>query len=118
GVSHPHVVAVYEAGDVEGQPYFAMQYVAGRSLAEALRPGPLEPTAAARLALAVARAVAHLHAHGIVHRDLKPSNILLGADGHPYVTDFGLVKLLAGASHHTSTGVILGTPSYMAPEQA
>ncbi len=118
GISHPHVIAVYDVGQIEGQPYFAMQYVAGRSLAELLRQGPLEPEAAARIVLCVAQAVAHLHAHGIVHRDLKPSNILLGEDGHPFVTDFGLAKILAGDSHHTSTGVIVGTPSYMSPEQA
>ena len=74
--------------------------------------------AAVRLLAAVARAVEHLHQQGIVHRDLKPSNILLDADGRPYVTDFGLAKMFGPGSESTATGVIAGTPSYMAPEQA
>jgi eukaryotic-like serine/threonine-protein kinase len=118
GLHHPHIVTIYEAGQVHGQPYFAMQYVDGPSLARVLQQGPLPPEQAARCLAAIARAVAHLHAHGIVHRDLKPSNILLDEQGQPYVTDFGLAKLLAGDSHRTSTGAILGTASYMAPEQA
>jgi serine/threonine-protein kinase len=95
-----------------------MQYVSGPSLAEVLRQGAMAPEQAVRCVAAVARAVAHLHSKGIVHRDLKPSNILLDEDGTPYVTDFGLVKMLQTDSHKTSTGQILGTPSYMAPEQA
>ncbi len=115
---HPNIVAVYEAGQFGGQPYFAMQLIAGPSLAQRLRAAPLSAEETARVVLAVARAVAHLHEHNIVHRDLKPANILLDNAGTPYVTDFGLVKMLVGASHHTSTGVIIGTPSYMSPEQA
>jgi serine/threonine-protein kinase len=118
GMHHPNIVAVYEAGQIHGQPYFAMQYVGGPSLAEVLQRGPMPPEQAARCLAAVARAVAHLHERGCVHRDLKPSNILLDEQGRPYVTDFGLVKLLQTDSHKTSTGAILGTPSYMAPEQA
>jgi serine/threonine-protein kinase len=118
GLNHPHIVTVYEAGQIDGQPYFAMQYVAGSCLSQRLRDGPLPPDEAARIVLAIARAVEHLHAHGIVHRDLKPSNILLDDDGQPYVTDFGLVKLLDHDSHRTSTGAIVGTASYMSPEQA
>jgi serine/threonine-protein kinase len=118
GLHHPHVVTIYETGEVHGQPYFAMQYVDGPSLARVLAGGPLPPEQAARCLAAIARAVAHLHAHGIVHRDLKPSNILLDTDGRPYVTDFGLAKMLSGDSQRTSTGAIVGTASYMAPEQA
>jgi serine/threonine-protein kinase len=118
GVQHPNITAVYEAGQIHGQPYFAMQYVGGPSLASKLRHGPLPPETTARIVAAVARAVAHLHQHGIVHRDLKPGNILLDEHGQPYVTDFGLVKLLEGNSHQTTSGAIVGTPSYMSPEQA
>ncbi|HYW78678.1 MAG TPA: serine/threonine-protein kinase, partial [Thermoguttaceae bacterium] len=90
----------------------------GESLAERIARGPLSVESAVRLVVAVARAVDHLHEQGIVHRDLKPSNILLDGDELPYVTDFGLAKVFAGDSQMTATGVIAGTPSYMAPEQA
>jgi serine/threonine-protein kinase len=118
GVSHPHVVRVFEVGQVHGQHYFTMEHVAGRSLADRLAAGPLEPEAAVRLLLPVVRAVEHLHRHGIVHRDLKPSNILLDEEGRPYVTDFGLAKMFVGSTRQTANGLIAGTPSYMAPEQA
>ncbi|MCI0376348.1 MAG: serine/threonine protein kinase [Gemmataceae bacterium] len=118
GLHHPNLVAIYEAGQINGQPFFAMQYVSGPSLAKRIRQGPVAPEEAARIVLAIAQAVDHLHQNGIVHRDLKPSNILLDERGTPFVTDFGLVKMLTGDSHRTSTGVIVGTPSYMAPEQA
>ncbi len=117
-VQHPHVVQVYETGQANGLPYLVMQYVAGCSLADRLRDGPMPVEEAVCCVAAVARAVADLHAHGIVHRDLKPSNILLDAQGHPYVTDFGLAKLVEGDSGVTQSGTILGTPEYMAPEQA
>jgi len=117
-VHHPHVVPIHEVGCVHGQHFFAMEYVEGPSLAQRLAEGPIEVADAVRLVAAVARAVAELHRHGIVHRDLKPSNILLGTEGQPYVTDFGLAKVFEGDSALTATGVIAGTPSYMSPEQA
>jgi serine/threonine-protein kinase len=117
-VQHPHVVPVFETGQLNGLPYLVMQYIEGCSLAERIKGCPLTPAEAARCVAAVARAVAAMHAVGIVHRDLKPSNILLDAQGRPYVTDFGLAKLLESESGATQTGAVLGTPQYMAPEQA
>ncbi|HEV3448225.1 MAG TPA: serine/threonine-protein kinase [Gemmataceae bacterium] len=146
---HANMVQIYEAGQVHGQYYFAMEYVEGTSLAALLREGPLPVDMAASYLAALARGVAHLHAEGIVHRDLKPGNILLQASSTkstkehvdqkpvkqravslrapscsladkyiPKITDFGLVKLLEAETQVTSTGAIIGTPSYMAPEQA
>lgn len=116
---HPHIVGIHEVGEHAGQPYFTMDCVDGTSLAEHLAEnGPLEPEAAAALLVPVARAVHYLHQQDIVHRDLKPGNILLDRDGTPCVTDFGLAKLFAADSTDKRTGTIIGTPSYMAPEQA
>jgi predicted Ser/Thr protein kinase len=115
---HPNVVQVYEVGEEGGHPYLALEYVDGGSLADRLRGTPLPAREAARLAEALARAVHAAHEKGIVHRDLKPANVLLTADGTPKVVDFGLAKRLDGATLHTQTGAVLGTPDYMAPEQA
>jgi len=115
---HPQIVGIHEVGQINGQHYFAMDFIAGTSLAGSLRAGPLEPERAARCLVGVARAVQFLHDHGIVHRDLKPSNILLDLAGTAYVTDFGLAKVFADQDERTQTGVILGTPGYMSPEQA
>lgn len=117
-LQHPNIVSIFEVGDHLGQPYFAMQYIGGPSLANQLRRGPLPPEQAAHLLHAIAGAVEHLHQHGVIHRDLKPANILLDEEGRPYVTDFGLVKMMASESQRTTSGVIVGTPSYMSPEQA
>ncbi len=117
-IRHANIVGIHEVGQQHGQHYFAMDYVEGQSLAEVISECVLPAEVAAECLVAVARAVHHLHQHQIVHRDLKPSNILIDDDGVPYVTDFGLAKVVAGGSEETRTGTILGTPSYMAPEQA
>jgi serine/threonine-protein kinase len=117
-LEHPNIVAVYEVGDWQGRPYFSMQYVEGPTLADLVAGGPLPPRQAARLLADVCRAVHHAHQAGILHRDLKPSNVLLDKAGHPHVADFGLAKRVEGDPSLTRTGNILGTPSYMSPEQA
>lgn len=114
----PNIVAIHDVGEHHGQHYFVMEYVAGPSLAQLVRRGLLPAKDAARHLAAVARAVGHLHQEGIVHRDLKPSNILVDGDGQPRVTDFGLAKSIQDNSPATSIGAIVGTPGYMAPEQA
>lgn len=115
---HPNIIGIHEVGHVDGQHYFAMDYVEGESLASVVRGGPIDPDKAAECLVATARAVQYLHEHGIIHRDLKPSNIIVDACGVPYVTDFGLAKVQSEGVRQTRTGTILGTPSYMSPEQA
>jgi serine/threonine protein kinase/Tfp pilus assembly protein PilF len=147
-LQHPHIVQIYDIGEWRGQPYLALEYVEGGSLAEKLDAGPLPPTQAARLLETVARAVHHAHQHGIIHRDLKPGNILLQrkattdhtedtdknknrpgislsvpsvssvVDCLPKITDFGLAKRLDADVGRTQSGAVVGTPMYMAPEQA
>ncbi len=117
-LDHPHIVPIYEVGDHEGHQYFSMKLVGGPSLEKKLVDFAADPKAAARLVKTAAEAVHHAHQRGILHRDLKPSNILLDDRGEPYVTDFGLAKRVEGDSELTVSGAILGTPSYMAPEQA
>jgi serine/threonine-protein kinase len=115
---HANITQIHDVGQQHGQHYFTMEYVEGESLAQRIARQRLSPDEIVRLLTVVARAVDHLHAQGVVHRDLKPSNILLDRDGQPYVTDFGLAKVFVPGSEATTTGVIAGTPSYMAPEQA
>jgi serine/threonine-protein kinase len=117
-LQHPHIVSIFEVGDHQGLPYLALEYVDGGSLAQRLPGFPLPPLRAAELMAQLAAAVQHAHECGVIHRDLKPANVLLTTDGTPKITDFGLAKLLDAATGHTASGAILGTPSYMAPEQA
>jgi serine/threonine-protein kinase len=124
---HPNITAVYEIGDHEGQPFFSMQFVEGTTLARRIAEGPLPAREAAQLLLPICRAIAEAHRNGLLHRDLKPSNILIDRKGHPFVSDFGLAKRVTsdkpdGDEHTrsllTHSGAIVGTPGYMAPEQA
>jgi tetratricopeptide (TPR) repeat protein len=117
-LDHPGIVPIYEVGQHEGQHYFSMGFVEGQSLAQQLADGPLPPREAAALMVKAAEAIAYAHSRGVIHRDLKPGNILLDRDGHPRVTDFGLAKKLQSESGLTGSGQIMGTPSYMPPEQA
>ncbi|MBA4189456.1 MAG: hypothetical protein C0467_15810 [Planctomycetaceae bacterium] len=142
-LQHPHIVQIYEVGEVDGHSFFSMEYLDGGTLSHQLEAGPLAPRAAAELLEVLARAIHHAHTRNIVHRDLKPGNILLNAEcgtrsaefkhesagtdsalriPHsaivPKVADFGLAKRLGSDSDHTATGEVVGTPNYMAPEQA
>jgi hypothetical protein len=124
-LDHPNIVPIYEVGEHDGQHYFSMKLVEGGSLATALAKGRLRTTdtqgqrTAATLAAQLARAVHYAHQHGILHRDLKPGNVLLqGEDMAPLITDFGLAKRLEGGVKLSHSGAIVGTPAYMAPEQA
>lgn len=117
-LEHPGIVPVYEAGDVDGRPFFSMKYVAGETLAEKASRGPLPPREAADIISQVARAVQFAHEQGILHRDLKPSNIMLNEDGKALITDFGLAKESGGNVNLTRSGMMVGTPAYMSPEQA
>jgi len=117
-IQHPHIVQVYETGQIHGQNYFAMEYIEGPNLGDTVRDKKLSPEQAVRLLLPIVRAVGHLHAEGLIHRDLKPTNIIVDAQNRPVLTDFGLAKILDADSRLTCTGDVVGTPSYMAPEQA
>jgi WD40 repeat protein/tetratricopeptide (TPR) repeat protein len=117
-LDHPGIVPIYEVGQHEGQHYFSMGFIEGQSLANRLSEGPLPPRAAAELVAKVAEAIEYAHQRGVIHRDLKPANVLLDAQGRPNVTDFGLAKKLHTDSGLTHTGQVMGTPSYMPPEQA
>jgi eukaryotic-like serine/threonine-protein kinase len=120
-LNHPNIVAIHEIGQHEGQHYFSMQLIEGRSLAQQIQAGewPLDNgKAAARLLAKVARAVHYAHEAGILHRDLKPANILIDAQGEPHIADFGLARQLGMDSSLTLDGAVVGTPTFMAPEQA
>src|SRR5207237_526229 len=136
---HPHIVQIFEVGQVEGRLYFVLEFVEGGTLADKIQGQPLQARPAAQLAESLARAMHYAHERGIIHRDLKPANVLLhGRKAFmdipedmdrrpndwdfrrfmPKITDFGLAKLLDRSAGHTASGDVVGTPSYMAPEQA
>lgn len=118
-LDHPSIVPVYEVGSASGEHFFSMALMSGASLNEKLKEtGPLQPQQAVQILKLVTEAVEYAHAKGIIHRDIKPQNILLDETGLPRLTDFGLAKIAAADSNLTMTGQIMGTPSYMAPEQA
>jgi TolB-like protein/Tfp pilus assembly protein PilF/predicted Ser/Thr protein kinase len=117
-LDHPGIVAIYEVGERDGSCYFSMQFVEGGQLDEVVRRAPLSIRRAAALIAKIARTVHYAHEHGILHRDIKPGNVLLDAKGEPHLTDFGLARLVESESTVTRTLEVMGTPSYMAPEQA
>src|SRR5205809_1780929 len=117
-LDHPGIVPIYEVGERDGSCYFSMNFVEGGQLDEVVRDGPMSARQAAELIAKVARTVHYAHEHGILHRDIKPGNILLDQKGEPHLTDFGLARLVETESTVTRTREVLGTPSYMAPEQA
>jgi eukaryotic-like serine/threonine-protein kinase len=117
-LDHPGIVPIFEIGEHDGQHFFSMGFVEGTSLAARVADGPLPPREAADLTRQVAEAMHYAHDKGVIHRDLKPGNVLLDRAGHPKVTDFGLAKKLQSDSGLTQTGQVMGTPSYMPPEQA
>jgi serine/threonine protein kinase/Tfp pilus assembly protein PilF len=117
-LEHPGIVPIHEVGERDGSCYFSMKFVEGGQLDEVVRRTPMSIRQAAELIAKVARTVHYAHEHGILHRDIKPGNILLDAKGEPHLTDFGLARLVESESSVTQTLDVLGTPSYMAPEQA
>src|SRR4030095_12147771 len=117
-LDHPGIVPIYEVGERDGSCYFSMKFVEGGQLDEVVRRTPMSIRQAAELIAKVARTVHYAHEHGILHRDIKPGNILLDEKGEPHLTDFGLARLIESESSVTRTMEVLGTPSYMAPEQA
>ena len=117
-LDHAGIVPVYEVGEHDGQRYFSMKLVEGDNLAQRIATFKDDPRAAATLLAETAEAVHHAHMRGILHRDLKPANVLIDAEGHPHVTDFGLAKRVESDVEMTQSGAILGTPAYMSPEQA
>src|SRR5262249_35286035 len=123
-LQHPNIVQIFEVGEHDGLPFFSLEFCVGGNLRTKLAGTPLPPAEAARLVATLARGVQAAHEQRVIHRDLNPANVLLAADGTPKITDFGLAKKLEGepgasaTGALTVTGAVMGTPSYMAPEQA
>src|SRR5262245_11241868 len=117
-LDHPNILPVYEVGEHHGRRFFTMKLAEGGSLARRVKELAGDPRAAVGLVTQIARAVHFAHQRGVLHRDLKPANVLLDAAGNPFVTDFGLAKRTDADDGLTRTGTVVGTPSYMAPEQA
>jgi len=117
-LKHAGIVSIYDMGEFDGQPYFSMEFVSGPSLHDLTRERPLGAREAAEYVKSIAEAMEYAHQEGVLHRDLKPQNVLVDPSGQPKITDFGLAKQLGEDSELTTSGQILGTPSYTAPEQA
>lgn len=117
-LDHPNIVPIYEVGERDGQPYFSMKLIEGGNLAQSLAKYREDLRKAAGLLACVARAIHYAHERGILHRDLKPANILIDTQGQPHITDFGLAKLIGSETSLTLSDAVMGTPAYMAPEQA
>ncbi len=117
-LDHPNIVPIYEVGEHDGRQFFSMKFVEGGSLANQVERLTKKPKEAVTLLAEVARAVHFAHQRGILHRDLKPANVLLDTDKQPYVADFGLARRIDADVGQTRSGAVVGTPSYMAPEQA
>ena len=117
-LNHPHIIQIHRTGEVDGLPFLELEYVDGESLAAQLNGTPWAPRRAAALVEVLARAMAEAHRLGVIHRDLKPANVLMTGDDTPKITDFGLAKALGSDSGLTRTNSVIGSPSYMAPEQA
>ena len=115
---HPNIVAIHEVGAVRGQNFYCMDFIAGASLSSLARDHPLSPKQAARYVRKIAQAIHYAHSRHIIHRDLKPANVLIDQNDEPQVTDFGLAKFLQGEAGSTLSGTVMGSPSYMPPEQA
>jgi len=117
-LDHPNIIPIYEIGEVQGRGFFCMKLIQGQSLGERLARGPMPPQRAAKVMSELSDAMSYAHQKGILHRDLKPSNVMLDDDGKAYLADFGLAKESQNRVSLTRSGAILGTPSYMSPEQA
>jgi len=117
-LDHPNIVPLYEFGALESRPFLSMRFVDGRDLSDQLDGQPMDSRRIAQLMSALARAIHYAHQRGVLHRDLKPANVLMDSAGQPHVTDFGLAKCLDSKNGLTLSGAALGSPNYMAPEQA